>query len=493
MSDGLPDLRETAPFIGEPRVVLVVSDTHLGRGQDPLTRRFDRRENFFCDAAFRAFLAHHAPVDATGALLVFNGDTFDFLRINNVPRETSDLEAWSACLASLGAPRPIEDLRVSRWSKEGRFGLRTHDYKSVWKLLVMQQGHPVFFEALGEWVARGGAIVFVKGNHDVELHWPLVQKALRRMIQDPGTAADAERRVLFVEDGFVLGNVHIEHGHRFESTTAVHGTAELPGGEELRLPLGSFVNRYVINKLEGLELFLANVKPVNTLLWKVVRRHPLKIFTIAWYSIPLLRRSARPYFFKDALGLLLFFVSIVVPMVTVVAVGAAFLWPPFGRWVERFFRGSQGIVSGLGVTAPFIIGIIRDLLPRRKRKYGEDAFAEGVYEAMLAEGMPEGYRRIYGLLGHTHVPDAQRLPALKGAHVLYINSGTWTPRWEEERPDLLGRVGCTYIRLTPDAGEYVHELLDWEFNPGASAAPLVLEQDAGAQRPLEIPRIGMLR
>ena len=72
---------DSAALVGHPDLVLVVSDLHLGDGQDPVTGRYSKRENFFADRAFSAFLEHHDPRSSSDtALLVINGDAFDFLR-----------------------------------------------------------------------------------------------------------------------------------------------------------------------------------------------------------------------------------------------------------------------------------------------------------------------------------------------------------------------------------------------------------------------------
>jgi len=76
---------DSAALVGHPDLVLVVSDLHLGDGQDPVTGRYSKRENF---------------------------------------------EHWSGTLKQLGVHRPPDDLRPLR-PREVRYGLRTNDYKSV--------------------------------------------------------------------------------------------------------------------------------------------------------------------------------------------------------------------------------------------------------------------------------------------------------------------------------------------------------------------------
>ena len=456
-----PDI---AALVGHPDLVLVVSDLHLGDGQDPDTERYHNRENFFADRAFSALLEHHDPRSRSGtALLVINGDAFDFLRITNIPVTDADFEQWSDTLKQLGVHRPPDELRPLL-PREVRYGLRTNDYKSVWKLRCIARGHPRFFAALGRWLEWGGRIVFVKGNHDLELYWPLVQQAIRSEIGHAHPPARVGfERVLFCQECFQLGNLYIEHGHRFEATTAVKGAPTLPRTpSELNLPLGSFVNRYIINRLEGLEPFLDNIKPVQNLLWTLLRRHPGQVFSIARHAIPFLRRAARPYWLRDGLGFGLYFLSILVQLITIAGVALLILWPEYRRIVTVSLPNASYAIAGLGLFGPYLIGFIRDLLPRRRPKAGEDAFGDGIYGTISALGVRVDYPRLYGVVGHTHVPDVQRLPHIGGVEVLYVNSGTWIPVWDVNRPDLTGRVVHTFIRFTKQpAGWYGHEHLEW--------------------------------
>lgn len=150
--------------------VLVASDLHLGPGRAPETGVFDPRENFFADGAFARWLAHEREGIEGRCLLVLNGDVLDFLRIQRVPEDDSDYERWRSRLARLGRdeaarrlPRPIPPV-------ERKYGLRTHDVRTVWKLGVIVRGHPAFFDALAAWVAAGHGLLVIRGNHDPELY-----------------------------------------------------------------------------------------------------------------------------------------------------------------------------------------------------------------------------------------------------------------------------------------------------------------------------------
>ncbi|HUF10520.1 MAG TPA: hypothetical protein VMO47_14465 [Rhodothermales bacterium] len=453
--------------------LLVVSDLHLGPGQDLHTLRFDPKENFIADLAFGEFLrAHSAPIDDK-ILLVLNGDIFDFARISDYPKSDEDFTSWRDELHALGQDLPIAELRELHGS-EIEYGLRTDDYKSVWKLIHMARGHPGFFRALGRWNAEGKWMVFVKGNHDLALHWELVQKSIRREIRRVTREAVDDGRILFVDDFLQIDNVYIEHGHRFESLTTVQGPPTLPGGSELRLPLGSFVNRYVINDLEGLEPNLDNLKPIDALLWKLVRRHPLKIFTIILRSLPLLRRAFRPYWWKHWFAFAFFFITLLIPILSLLAIGAVLAFPGLAAWVRDLLGAWRGPLGVVGVLLPYIVGVLREIWPKKKPEVGENYFAQGVHNAIAARSFARKHNTIYGVLGHTHEPDVQTLPKLHRSNVVYINSGTWIGTWSEDRPELAGRVVQSFVRFDRQGDEYAHRHLCWETGASRSLDSTIL-------------------
>ncbi|MBW2736905.1 MAG: hypothetical protein JRH20_31365 [Deltaproteobacteria bacterium] len=113
------------------------------------------------------------PID-----LVFNGDCFDFLK-------TGVNDAW---------PYHI--------NKE--IALR--------KLDSVLGAHSAFLEAIDTFVHRGGGrntVHFVTGNHDAELLFPAVQRALRN-------ACGGHELVRFPGFELNIGPVHFEHGHQFD-------------------------------------------------------------------------------------------------------------------------------------------------------------------------------------------------------------------------------------------------------------------------------------
>ena len=172
-------------------------------------------------------------------------------------------------------------------------GLKTNDYKTVWKLLVIERGHPIFVDALVKWVAAGGRVLFVTGNHDVEMYWPMVQDHVRFQLAGRRAApAELSSRIAFEESWLVIDNVYVEHGHQYEPMTRVDGPPTLPPEHrEINLPRGSFVNRYFINTVEALDPFIDNVKPVQESLLRLARQRPIEILSTYFGAWRFLRRA----------------------------------------------------------------------------------------------------------------------------------------------------------------------------------------------------------
>ena len=281
--------------------------------------------------------------------------------------------------------------------------------------------------------------------------------------------------VHFRQRGFHLGNLYFEHGHRFERTTTVHGNALLEDKMRLRLPFGSLVNRYVVNRLEGLELFFANIKPVMQLVRGLVRRYPLRCLGIADHAIRVLPRAVHAYGIRGRWAVLLYgsvavwFAAVAVSLVALV----------HGRLTYGFVNLGLLALFALLVLAPFAALFGPALKGRQEYFAGEDASAAGVWETLTAERRGQGFKRRYGVVGHTHVADVQ-VPRPRDATapppkppIWYVNTGTWAPRYEQDRPDLMGQIVHSVVRFQLAEGEYLHECIDWR-PEGAAGAPAIL-------------------
>ncbi len=459
-----------------PEVVLVASDLHLGLGQDPRTGLYDRGENFFADDAFARWLrAHTAP--GHPRLLVLGGDLLDFTRIDACPTTRADLDDWSRRLARVGRVLAADHLEHTLSRSDRLFGLRSDDVKSVWKLERMLAGHPGLVAALAAWLRDGNTVILLKGNHDLELHWPLVRLAFRdvllRELGDAAAAGDVvTSRLAFALDGFDVANVRFEHGHQYEGLTRVAGEPTIGrDGQELRYPLGSFLNRYLVNGFERLSPFLDNVKPVDKAVLALVKTHPLqtvKNYVRAWRFVWKALRCDGP-----PLPVIAITAGLVIPPLVLLAVVFFLAVPSAWRAAQEALpllrgRGAEAAVGGslLSVLYPWLLSALIELLRmlRILRPCDHLGEAAAAHLRRTATVGPE-HRRRYLVLGHTHDPTVAAVPVARG-EAYYLNTGTWIPTWADDRQDLAGRIVYTYVRFDREGGEYRHRMLEWDDQAG---------------------------
>lgn len=232
------------------RDLIVLSDFHLGRGKNADSGRYWALEAFFYDKDFLGFIEwlcrdepsqpsagprEHAA-GSTGAaekpLLIFNGDTFDLLRVE-----------------------PEQDGRVS--GRAPAFLTPTAAAQLLDHILL---GHPTFVQALARALMGGLGLLFLPGNHDIELQWPPVQEVLRRAVASAvcDLGGDGPRLVeaaLQFRPWFYFerGRVWIEHGCQYDPENAFRWYLRGRLGElaaddtELDQPLGNFFQRYLYN------------------------------------------------------------------------------------------------------------------------------------------------------------------------------------------------------------------------------------------------------
>lgn len=126
-------------------------------------------------------------------------------------------------------------------------------------LAAMIDDHPIFARALGEILADGHTVVFVSGNHDVQLTLPEVRELLADRLADAAIDAGAgearaavRARVLFrswfhrTGDGIV-----VEHGHQYDAYCAHRHPAAPFGldGNTIQPTLGSLVARHLASRM----------------------------------------------------------------------------------------------------------------------------------------------------------------------------------------------------------------------------------------------------
>jgi UDP-2,3-diacylglucosamine pyrophosphatase LpxH len=460
-----------------PAEILAVSDLHLGRGREPNTRRFFCTENFVSDQAFARFLRALEPGE--GKLLILNGDTFDFIRICNCPGSPEEFAKWGSLLDRLGVAKSSRQLQDAISKNEKRYGLQTDDYKCVWKLLQIFEGHQEFFHALADWVERGGSLLMVKGNHDLDLYWPLVRRAFCAFLEDKGASRDAiARRVFYCDSSIHIRNVYLEHGQVYDPQQRIKDGPVLSSDpSQLNLPLASFIARYLINQLEKLEPFIGSIRPTERILWILLRSHPVAGLAVLGRSLRFIRRAAQTSHVRDYFWFVIYFATVALPLVTCALLAVIIFYAPARKLITGGGQKWTFIWGLVGLLAPYIAAALREfslwLKNRRRLPIGEDQLAQGVYQTIRNLPFPPA-RKIFAVMGHTHDQDVQCLPDINGAKVLYLNTGSWIPVWPDDRPDLAGQVFYPFVHFRLHDGEYHHCYSEWRDDRGHPAEAYIL-------------------
>ena len=225
--------------------LLVVSDLHLGadlkrtgfawlRGVATLDREF---------GAFLEWYSGHQEEGLPWRLIV-NGDMVDFINITMLP---ADDEARAGGFEVTEAER--------------RFGLSGEEAKVAWMLGRIVDRHRGLFEKLAAFIARGHEVAIVRGNHDVEFHWPAVQARFRELLAGVAGVAGAEREAFLARVTFLPwfyyepGTIFVEHGNQYDDYSSfeyVLAPVAPSRPHEVDLPLSHFAIRYLANAFQNI-------------------------------------------------------------------------------------------------------------------------------------------------------------------------------------------------------------------------------------------------
>jgi len=251
----------------------VISDLHLCEAQPlnshiPLWKKFKSRD-FFFDHTFADFLRHIVGMAENNEVeLILNGDIFDFDSVMALPEDPPFRMSWL----------------------ERRRGLHPEMEKSLFKLDCILNDHDEWLEALRWFIQCGHRVIFVIGNHDLELHWPTVQARLLERLKLPEPFKESVR---FCE-WFYISNkdTFIEHGNQQDPyclcLDPLNPYVLQYNKVEIRLPFGNVASRYMVN---GMGFFNPHVDSnyimsipeyVRFFVRYMVRAQPLLIWTWFW-------------------------------------------------------------------------------------------------------------------------------------------------------------------------------------------------------------------
>lgn len=211
----------------------VISDLHLTDAEPkdpkrPYWKIFKRKEFFFDDSLVR-FMQHIVergngkPVE-----LVLNGDIFDFDSVMALPQN--------------------KEFKISELEK--RVGLDSVEVKSLFKIRRIIEDHKLFFDGLKDFIQKGNKVIFVIGNHDLELYWPAVQNEIRQYIA--GEDKRADKKCIFCEWFYISqSDTLIEHGHQYDSycmcLDPINPVIKKHKKYKIRIPFGDLASRQIMN------------------------------------------------------------------------------------------------------------------------------------------------------------------------------------------------------------------------------------------------------
>lgn len=255
------------------RHTAIVSDLHLCEAE-PINQKFPlwkkyKTSQFFFDTTFDEFL--YSIQSAAGQEkieLIFNGDTFDFDSVCHIPESPTF---------------KIGKVERSR-------GLNTQREKSVYKINKILDDHPRWVKSLRRFLDDGNRIIFIIGNHDLELFWPDVQDQIVGRLM--GTMTQ-KNQIRFCEFFYISNqDTLVEHGHQYDpychTEDPLHPFVLRYNQLELKIPFGNLATRYMINAMgffnpyiEG-NYIMSLREYVNFFFRYIARAQPFLVMTWLW-------------------------------------------------------------------------------------------------------------------------------------------------------------------------------------------------------------------
>jgi hypothetical protein len=217
----------------------------------------------------------------------------------------------------------------------------------------------------------------------------------------------------------------------------------MPNRVELNIPFGSFLNRYLLNKLEAVFPFLDNVRPRNKILPLLLRDHlPLGISVFFRY-IPFMVKLIPKGYFSYMFGK---FLAFAVPLLVLIIWIGISIWisirsgdlnlPDLKGWMITPLKTlAWAIISYffVKITAWFQLNEPGDLNDEAKK---------------IIDEHPQ-----YGVVifGHTHNPDQ-----FEYGKSWFFNTGTWIPIVEVSNAEIRWDKTFSFVHLSSDnSGSYI--------------------------------------
>lgn len=194
----------------------------------------------FSDVHLGADLVQHArPWTASRLLAAHRIDAMLGSMLDHYREHREDGRPWRVVIAgdfidlvgmSISAV-PGMTWRTPLSEDDETHGLGSAEDHAAFKMHAVADRHDLLFRKLAAFVQAGHSLVFVRGNHDVEMYWDAAQRAfvdalLKRAdfpTDDDASREAFESRIEFQHWFFyVRGFLYVEHGHQYDATCAYH-------------------------------------------------------------------------------------------------------------------------------------------------------------------------------------------------------------------------------------------------------------------------------
>ena len=235
MLNGTAQPGPTGPMTSRDCNYLVASDLHLTLVLDDEDRATDREVVAFLDN-YRS-----RPAGSRPWCLILAGDVIDLLY--------PDMELFLKRYPEASAPRA-----------KGNASYFEHwDVKALaWRLKKVMEERSELFLALARFLLAGNSLVMIKGNHDVEFQWSVLQEAfvdtLTRIAREAGESLEGAalaKQIEFSEWFFCEpGRIYVEHGNQYDEFNCSPNfldPALVHDPNRAFAPLGSRMTQYLTN------------------------------------------------------------------------------------------------------------------------------------------------------------------------------------------------------------------------------------------------------
>jgi UDP-2,3-diacylglucosamine pyrophosphatase LpxH len=463
---------------------LVVSDLHITESEPknkkrPLWKRYKQQDFFFDEALIRCieFVERQPCVDGhpVKTELVLNGDTFDFDSVTQTPADGEH--------------------HISLAHK--KWGLGSQEWMSNYKIDRIIEEHRWWLQQLGDFIQRGNSVVFVIGNHDLELHWPSVQDRIVRAMDLP----DEARNGLRFCSWFYLsgGDTFITHGHQLDAMCSVRDPVnpfiQLRGNAAVRLPFGEHASRCMLNSMgyfnpHATKNYIMSTKEYLKFFTNyMIKTQPLIVIT--WFTgaiatfvkttihhmLPPMRD---PLFVEEKTEAIAANAQVTPAQVRRLSAAST---PPASAnplkilrelWLDRalliIFSLLFGVQFILALNMVWPISPWWALGPALLLSPVVFIYAHSVHSSVFATPLLSkpsakllstitGVNRI--VLGHNHVPECSKFDDVE-----YLNSGSWSPAYSE--PECINRIGTpTFVWIGENEHKTRRTATLWRWPNGA--------------------------